>query len=113
MNLRRIQPTSDLLTWVGEDEEARAAKMTVPGVASVGLVVEVHGDGGVVDERVRNVAWATLLQYPAIYVRLRAREVNVVEQRVVVRRWPSNAPHRMPCILFVSPEREGCQFNGF
>lgn len=64
-----------LLTWIGRDNEARLPEIAVPPIPPVSLIVEIHGNGGMVHQIIRIEARATLLKNLAIH--LRARVVDV------------------------------------
>ncbi|RWW08003.1 hypothetical protein GW17_00028588 [Ensete ventricosum] len=67
------------LTGVGRHDEGRVLEVAVPVVPAPGLVVEVHGDGGVGDEVVWVKAAAPPLKDAAVH--LRAGVVQVRERR--------------------------------
>lgn len=66
-------------------------EVAVPVVPAGGLVVEVHGDGGVGDEAIRASATAAGSQHNAV-LRLRARVVQVRYQRRSIGRRLRHAP---------------------
>lgn len=83
------------VTGVGLHDDARVGEVAVPGVAAVGGVVEVHGDGGVREQVVGVVARPARLDHGAAYVG--ARVVDVGRQDLLVRRRLRHAP-RFLCL---------------
>lgn len=59
---------TSFLTRIRDDEEGRVSEIAVPVVPSMRLIIEVHGDGGMVHEIIGVEARASLLEDLAVHL---------------------------------------------